>query len=293
VFFTVLQRNMELAVNITRIVIIFQLTTDPENRTNANQHTGGWSESVWTNLSPSQAITQLIPGLLTRRAALLPAQASIIGYRVAQVQLQGNRILAGASQSTNTTYPGSVQRDTDVPQMALQLRGVVNGVPNRNNFWLRGIPDSMVQGGEYQPSRAYATSMGNYQGFIAGSGLMGFIGRDLTAPSSKVISIDNTGKLTTDSAIAGVATGGFVRFRRVVDQNRRPVTGSYYVILYTPPNVYTLQGMTQVVTRPSGTVRQDVLNFFLYSGVAFNRIGVKKVGRPLEGYRGRRSRKSA
>lgn len=292
-FFTVPWRNMEFAVNITRITMLFQLTTNPADRSNANQHIGGWSESVWTNLTPTQAIQQLIPNLLRTRAALLPLQASIVGYRVSQVNVQGNRLLAGASQSTNITYPGVVTNSTDVPQMALQLRGVSGGVPNRNNFWLRGIPDDMVTNGEYQPTRAFATAVTAYRNLLANTGSYGFLARDLTQPTSRVISIDVTGKLTCDGTIVGVAAGDFIRFRRTFDQNRKPVTGSYFVIAVPTPNTYTLQGITQIVVKPSGTVRKDVLNFLLFNGVSFNRIGVKKVGRPFEGYRGRRSRKSA
>ncbi len=280
-------------MNITRITLLFQLVTEPLDKSLANQHLGGWSESIWTTLSPTQAISTVINQIYRRRAACLPASATIVGYRVSTVTLVGNRLLSGVSQSTNTATPGVVGNVADIPQAALQMRGVSPGVPNRNNFWLRGIPDDMIKGGEYQPVRSFRLAIDSYAGYLASQGTFGFIGRVLTTGNAKVLSIDNTGLMITDATIAGVATGDFVRFHRTLDVNRRPITGSYYVQLFTAPNQYKLTGITQTVTKPSGTVRKDIIAFFGYNGVAFNRIGVKKVGRPSEGYRGRRSRKTA
>jgi hypothetical protein len=120
----------------------------------------------------------------------------------------------------------------------------------------------------------------------------GFIGRDLAQASVRVLKI--AVNLITLEAIpgTGLAIGDFIRLHRVFDDNNLPVKGAF-VVTAIAANIITVQGLNATVTEPSGTLRRDLLTFFNYGAIAPIRAVVKKVGRPFEQYRGRRSKTRA
>ena len=271
----------------TRMTAIFSLTTQPVNRATANPHTGGWSESWWTLLAGVNLDAQFRL-LLSARARMLPASAQIVGSRRADFTIAGNRLLPGPAQSKEQYYPGNSQFVTDLPQASLQIKGSAATGPNRNSWYLRGIPDDMIVGGEFSPTRAFTTSVGNFTDFLA-TGSWGFVGRDLNQPRVRVLSLAG-GILQTDGAIPGVAMGSFIRLSRVYDTQNDPIIGTF-AVTNVAGTLYTVLGLTgRTVLVPSGTCRNDVLVYSAYAAVNYNRAGTRRVGRPLEGYRGRRSR---
>lgn len=271
----------------TRMTALFTLTTTPVNRGTANPHTGGWSESWWTTQSGPARDASFVQ-LLTLRARLLPGSATIIGSRRAEFTIAGNRLFPGPTHSAENFYPGNAAFATDLPQASLQLKGDAATGPNRNSWYLRGIPDEFIDGGEFAPSRAFTTALTAFMNFLK-TGLWGFVGRDLLQPRVRVLSLAG-GILQTDGAIPGAAQGSFIRFSRVYDTNGNPIIGTF-VTTNVAVNLYTMLGLTgRTVLDPSGTARLDTLSYSAYSNVNFNRAGTRRVGRPSEGYRGRRSR---
>lgn len=270
----------------TRMTALFSITTTPPNRSLANPHTGGWSESWWTQLSGSNLDAQF-QQLLSLRARMLPASAQIIGSRRSSFTIAGNRLLPGPSQSAEAFYPGMVGNVNDLPQAALQIKGTAAAGPNRNSFYLRAIPDDQIQGGEYDPTRAFNNAVVNFKSFLA-NGNWGFVGRDLLQPRARVLSIAG-GIVQLDGPLGGVAAGSFLRFSRVYGSDGQPIKGSFVVNSFAGA-LYTCLGLVgKVVLVPSGTARNDLLTYSAYSVLNIGRAGVKKVGRPSEGYRGRRS----
>jgi hypothetical protein len=279
---------------VTRMTALFSLTTTPVNRATANPHTGGWSESWWTTQSGPTLATSFT-NLLKLRAALLPASAQITGSRQSTFTIQGNRLIPGPTSSSEQNFPGNANYVTDLPQAALQLKGYGDSVSNHNSFYLRGIPDAMIVGGEYSPTRPFGNAVSAFKAALVGP--WGFVARDLSQPRLQVLALvqatpppPNQAILQLAGVLAGVAANSFLRFSRVYGSDGNPIKGAFAVTQPPVGNLYTLQ-MPNVnpVFRPSGTARLDLLTYIAYSSVAYNRAGVKKVGRPSEGYRGRRS----
>jgi hypothetical protein len=272
----------------SKVTYIFNVATQPDNLQVANIHTAGWSESYWQPaLIP--ATFPAINALATKRALLLPATASIVGVRVAQYTISGNRLLPQGASTSSVRFPGNSAFATDLPQVSLQCSGRSIAGANTSRFVLRCIPDEMMVGGEYKPTPAFSTALTNFFNLLKGGNGWSFIGRVISNPTFRV-----------DRIAAGVLESGitlnvddFVRLLRVTDTLGNAVTGAYRVsAIGGPPVGYTLAGFpagTTVVN--SGLCRLDEIALFNFSDVSFKRAGVRKVGRPSESYRGRASRR--
>ncbi len=271
----------------TRLTNIFQVTTAPANLALARAHTGGWSESFWTNLSPA-AYNPIWAWQQQKRAILLPATAAIVGYRTQEYTISGNKLLPGGAASGRQNLPGGSSRITDLPQVSLMLNCATAGSPNTSRLILRGIPDDVMEGGEYQPNAAFQAAVTQLINSMVGFNF-GFVGRDLSQASVRVLKIA-VNLITVDQIPGtGLAVGDFVRLHRVYDDNNNPVKGAFPVTAIAG-NVLTVAGLDATLTRPSGTLRKDLLQLFSYRSMQPIRAVVKKVGRPFEQYRGRRSK---
>jgi hypothetical protein len=266
--------------------ILFQLTTAPTDTEAAQSHIAGWSETVWSPLAPDTL--DAITTLMNARARLLPKQARIIGYRSQVYTVQGNKLIPGGANSTIYTRPGIPANDCDTPQCAVLLRATANGTPNTRNFTLRGIPDSQISFGEYQPSGAFKASMTTYSNELS-SGPWGFPGRDLAQVSQRVLGMLN-GVVEVDNAIPGAAAGAFLRLLNVRDDNGKTISGSYPITLAAGRN-YTLGGLAGYnVSTANGRARLDVIAMCQIASCSVARAVTRKVGGPFERYRGRRSK---
>lgn len=272
----------------TRISFLMQATTAPPDRTSAAPHSAGWSESWWlpgTVNSDSPLITQLAQ----KRASLLPSQASVIGFRLALYTLTGNKIVPGGTKTGKFLYPGAGHIATDLPQVALEMSGKTGAGPNTSRFTLRGMPDGMMTYGEYQPDTTFRGAVTRFCTELIDSGWC-FLGRDLSNPVVRVLSIA-AGNVTV-SAGMGVAVGDYIRLLRVFDNNGNSVQGSYRVTAFAGAGVMTLAGFDPAITAgESGSARKDTLALYGFSAVTPSRAVVRKVGRPFESYRGRRSKR--
>lgn len=280
----------------SRLSLIFQCTTKPENPTNASAHTGGWTESLW-NADERIILPPLIQKLARARAVLLPNTCSIVGARQAIYTILGNKLMPGGTSGSKFLIAGNRSYDGDVPQMALELSGQGATLPNGNRFTLRGIPDKMVTGGEYDPSDAFKSSLNLYRDAILGrgnfqeNGAWSFPGRSLTNPVARVDSIAANGIVTLSAVIPAVANVDYLRLRKVRDDNGIPVTGTYLITLING-RAYTLAGLpAQIVTKGNGTARVDSVVMVTYGDVQPSRIVVRKIGSPLQRYRGKASKR--
>jgi len=281
-------------MNAFRYTMIMQCTTAPPNRADASAHTAGWSESFWRGNLIGGADPVLLQ-LFQRRAALLPKQGQIVGFRIASYTVTGNQMFPSGSTSGRVQYPGNQSFETDIPQSALELASTTNG-GNSSRFTARCIPDDNVTFGEYQPLPGYKTVVTRYCNELTDSG-WSLIGRDLTRPSLRVLSIVNG---VIKVAGNSMCTPGvdFIRLNRVKDTDGKAVTGSFRIINkdidpITTQDILTVTGLDpQVVVSNSGSARLDFLILGNFTDVQPSRIVARKVGRPLEGYRGRSSRRA-
>lgn len=289
---------------IWKTSLIFNVTTDPANKNQAAAHSGGWSEGFWWIGSGALRADQFL-GWAQMRAALLPPEVTITGYRQQAYTLNGNRLLPGGTSLGKFNVPGGYSTNIDLPQAALELSFGLFNVTNTVRQRLTAIPDDCVTNGEYQPTRRFTNALTAYTNYCLGvvPGVLrdgqtvpfGGIIRDLTQPAVRVQSITAAGVLTTNQNLLAVANTSYIIMHRVYDDNGNPYKGSYLVIAVANPAVgvyqYTLQqAPPQSVLKPSGTCRIDVLTQALFISANVGRIVARKIGRPSAGYRGRRSK---
>lgn len=272
-----------------RMNMLFAVTTDPVDRSTAAAHSGGWSESFWSDKNIANA-GGYFNYWVDRRIALLPKECSVVGYRVEQFDIAGNKLIPLGASSRRLVLPGGYNGHVDMPQNALQISGSSGGGANTSRFSLRGMPDEIIVRGEYAPDPAFLTAMRSYINDIPTQGF-GFVGRDRSLPVGKVNRTDGgTGVVTLSANIGGVANQSYLRFLKARDDSGRAIKGSF-LITAIAGNLYTLQNMTQTMTKPNGLARVDVMQFFSFGGLTVARAIVRKIGRPFESYRGRASRK--
>jgi len=270
------------------------MTTTPNVATDAISHTGGWSEGFWATEAPG-AFQDKWHAILTARAKFLPKQAQIVGFRTQTYEIAGNKLMPLGASAGAYRYPGSVRFDCDQPQVTLRARATAQGAQNTASLYMRGIPDSWVFGGEYDPVDDANTLLSAYYRQLITKGA-GFIGRNLNIGSVRVLNVIDLGgnsgsAITCNAAVPGVALNDFVRLIRVRDVNGKSIEGVYNVTNVNGAviTVRALSGRT--VLAPSGLCRKDSLAFNTFGVIATQRITTKRVGSPFEKYRGRRSKR--
>lgn len=269
-----------------KVSFLVDYLSEPTDLAAATGHKGGWSETYWWigSEAPNVALTDWSAA----RAPLLPKGCRIIGARVQSYTLVGGHLVAGGTNATQIQRAGNAAFDQDLPQVSLGLVGRSGSSPNTRRFTLRGIPDAMMKFGEYQPEPGYKGWMTRFLNMVA-SGGWGFPGRDLTKPSIKIVSLGNSVLKVEDGA--SFAVGDYVRLLKVKDINGKPVTGAYRISVKADASL-TLENIDPNITcKNVGRARNDATAFFQIADVQIGRAMVRKVGRPFEQYRGRRSKR--
>jgi len=258
----------------------------------AVSHLGGWSESVYFFSDDIAALRNRLytsgawgPGLCPARAALLAASGSIVGVRIQKVFPK-----SGRSQTAKVGFPGVTGNLTDVPQMALNCTiGALTAI-NVRRFCIRGIPDSMVVRGEYSPSFAFISAITSY--FIA-LGNFNFPGLDQTENVYDVLTVNAAGIVTT-SVANNWAIGNRIHFSSIKKTSGTLIATDQQVLALGP-------GLNQVTLSAwpygdctGGKAQRITINLYLMdtSQANVDRASVRKVGRPFDQYRGRRSKAS-
>lgn len=274
-----------------RQTLLMALTTDPQNRAVAAPHSGGWSESFYIAGTTPLPLTPLLV-LANARAALLATECTIVGYRSQLVTIAGNRLLPGGTGGGSLNVPGGTGNSIGAVQSALMVNLQLNGQPTTVRHRLAGMPDNNVVFGEYGGNNPYPGGLTKWFTVLQTYGAGGIV-RDITGnPEARVVSL--AGGILTTQSTTGAAVNDFIILRRVRDENGLPVIGSYMVTAIA--NVggtfqYTLQNPpAQTVVKPNGTCRKDALTFAAYASYTVGRVVSRKIGRPFQQYRGRRSR---
>lgn len=271
-----------------RISMIFQLTTEAEDREIASPHIAGWSEGFWENAN-NPVLTGNVRELLRLRALLLPLQAAIIGVRRANYTIEGNRLVPGGTASAKVNYPGRAALHCDLPQTSLQLSLVGDG-GNTSRISLRGMPDSEFERGEFQPNAGYKGALTQYRNYLVEQAY-GFMGRDLSKPTARIVAIAANGAVQLRSS-TGAVVGDYVRLLNVKDTNGKNVQGTFRVGTVAVGGLtMTLDAWPEKIVQESGSMRVDAVRYCDIISVDVSRAVVRKVGRPFEQYRGRASKR--
>jgi len=255
------------------------------------QHIGGWTENVYWFGEMGALLTQLTtggggqPGLLPSRAALLPANASIVGVRF----YQGG---AGRGQSRAYNYPGAAAVATDIPQMALLCKGGPINFNVIRRWTVRCIPDIFVAQGEWNPTVDYANAVAAYLGALT---QFGFIGTDppVTTNVAQIVpAAAGTSTVTVQIRQQPFNLGDQLWFQKCKDPagNLISFTAKMQALVANRQDQFVID---QVVpdTLTGGVVFIKTHSFYSISQATVSRVVTRRVGRPSELFRGRKSRK--
>jgi len=248
---------------------------------------GGFSESYYSNLTVDDPNTETnARNLGIIRAKLLPASGRVVGQRIQQVDP------AGPSISLAVVSPGASGLVTDLPQMALLFKmRSTEGFNNRETI-LRGLPDSLVVGGEYRPQPAYTQAIRDYFQEISGNWLMK--GRVRTNPQIKVGSV-TVGGLVTCGEEHGLEIGDEVMFLRTKATDGSLVKGIFSVEAINSATTFTIfnWGTEGFGTISKGKVRKHEEDYFSLrirdDELTNPRAIIREVGRPFGQFSGRHS----
>jgi len=269
-----------------KYTMLFQARTNVGGTAN-DAHIGGWSESIYGAEGAFAISTVVFNRLMVARAQLLPSSTAIIGQRYQAVDP------VGASSTGATRLPGTWASDTDIPQMAVLLRGKAQGQPNVSRVTLRGVPDELVFQGEFKNKDNYQALLNAYLGELNN---WFFKARDLAAEQARILDIDANGNVVTlDAITAPVET--LVRVLRTVEEDGTFVGGLFKIQTKTDNFNFKLREWEGQVTR-KGRIRVETVTYprfgnFGTTGNPFPtpRVLTRKVGRPFGQYRGRASRR--
>jgi len=274
---------------VQKCTILMQCTTDPSNATDAGQHTGGWSESFWSE-TPIVPTNLFWNRLLQARAKLLPTQARIVGFRFSTYTISGNRFLPGGSSTGRLNIPGGSGLVTDMPQVALMFAGSALGGPNSTRFTVRCVPDDMVKRGEYQPNGAYRALVTDFCRELVDGGWC-MLGRDLTLPTAVVVSVAPPVITLADNIAAVIGTDA-IRLLNVKDTQGNPLSGAFRTVSLAGV-AYTVSGLPDVTAGAGGSARVDKPTLYRFASVEPNRAVARKIGSPFERYVGKASKRRA
>lgn len=162
----------------------------------------GGSESYYNIALPSDpSIPTKVNQLLVARAALMPANTKIVGYRLQQVDPNG------PTKGFDTVFPGGVAQN-DLPQVAFQWTVRSANTPNQMQRILRFMPDARIVTGEFSPgSSAFNAALQAFFSTLTANWVFRAI--DRTQPIGQIQDITGLGIMTTVQP-HGLVTGDLV-----------------------------------------------------------------------------------
>ncbi len=274
-----------------KVSLLINGATAPDDivRTNIDYrsqgHGYGFSEGFWYDGTDNPAFRGALLDIASARNELLPAGCSVIAARI----YDGG---GGAARVQRYTF-GNGGLPTDQVNVALYCRTQQPGNPTQRGWWLHTIPDDYVLKGEFAPSVAYAQKIRNYFLAICTGGW-----RYLAKARTQLRVIDNVtqGGLVTLTAASPYAVGNFVSVRRTTDSNKRRRGFNGMVASVGPlANQFTIAGWNRGATTGGSVFIPQGGLYPLGTAPALTpfveRVGTKKVGRPFELYRGRKSQR--
>lgn len=277
----------------TKVTLLFTQPTGPGAGQTGTGRTrvGGWSESYICDLTDLALVRARVYssgawgfGLANARSLLLPRMGAIVGERFQQVLPKIGSSATDAVRRVGSTW------DTDVPNMALLVHAS-SSIQNSIRRWaLKDIPDTQVTFGEYSPLPAYKSVVDI---FLAEMNSWGFAVQNATAAKSDILTITAAGLVTLPAASPFVVNDvlNFHKCQYLLAFN----TFSFKrkVLSLGPlPTQFTIQDPLGVDLINGDCQRvQLVYSPISTSSAVADKVCVRKIGRPFDQFRGRRSKR--
>lgn len=262
-----------------KYTFIYQMTTNPTGP--QSRRTGGWSES-WYWSTPDASVTTTC----NKRAALLPPQAAIVGYRVQQVDPA-----VGKGRSFALNFPGQAP-ETDQPQAGLLITAGNAISQNVGRRVLRCFPDSWITGGELNTTgTGFLAAWNDFRQYMRNSWRIRGVVQ--TAAVSDIVGANNVTIAGTDFVWFttlephGLVTGDVVRVSRVTATDNLPLGTKTYTV--TDDSTYTFQVRESraLPLGATGLARKYAIDYPLLTDLEYSRVVTRKVGRAPFQYVGR------
>lgn len=246
---------------------------------------GGFSETYYRSGSTIGDDTiGSFADLANLRANFLPVGDTVRYMRFSIVDSPG-----GGTILRVVNKPGSFG-GADVPQMAMQIAAGSSSSGNKRQLELRGVPDTQVSAGELALTSPFKAAVNAYLNQLVAN--WKFRGRVLNGQTIPIISIAGDGTFLLSAAFT-YATGQRVQVLRTTSAGARR-RGGFFFVTKTDDTHGVLLGWPYGAT-VNGKIRLAAIDYFgfQFAGTAVDSAVaiVKKVGRPLSGYRGRKSAK--
>jgi hypothetical protein len=264
---------------VVKFTMLFNMVSNPSGASRGHR-TGGWSESVYADF-PLNFATGFANTLCINRAALLCNGAAIVGRRIQQVDV------VGASNVDAKSFPGRSGTPCDIPQMSLLARIPSASTANTRPYIIRGIPDGIVQEGEYKPDGVFDPLFSSFIRELEG---WSFKAVDLVTGLTEVESIDAAGNVVL--AVPNLFTANdLVTILRSTDDFGRRHGGRFRISAVTDSSHFKLSGWPAIGTH-GGLVRPYLViypHMAAVNGAVPVRVTTRKVGRAFDQYRGKAS----
>lgn len=251
----------------------------------------GHSESYYSTLAIDNPALQTIWNTLCqKRAALLPANISIIGSRYQKVDPRG------ASRSFDNIYPATTSSENDLPGVAMQWTVRSANTFNQKSLILPGVPDDRVRTGEYRSDANYNARLTDFFEHLIGNWV--WRAKDRSVAKAKIVTVAANGLITTATP-HGLAVNDFVSVQSTNAGNGIPQLISYRgsvvtVVNATQVNVLLLGRSGWPEPSQLGTIQKELIIYPPFSittqEIVRPRIIHRKVGSNFLRFRGRRTR---
>jgi hypothetical protein len=274
----------------TKVVMLINGTTVrsgpmPDIGFTGTEHQFGCSESFWSDLTIGNALRVKLLDLAVKRAILLPAECSIVAFRLYN---DGT----GASQTVPVGQSG-IGGTLNTPYDSLLLSTRANGTATQRKFWLHCVPDGQITQGEFRPTSTYAGFLATYLG-SAGLGGIGNWIAETRSLYTRIQTIASDGTINFE-ANNPFAVEQFITISRAYNRSQqRFYSGRFHVQAAGPgltqckvtgwPQIATTGGAAWIPTKTS-------VSFLNGAGLYAERSGSRRVGRPFLLYRGRVSKR--
>lgn len=248
----------------------------------------GWSESWYFPSSidfNSVIVAQAL--MANARCGLLNAQAKIVEVRVHN--------LATNQTVTRPSNRIGLGPQCDIPQQALLARAGSTIAFNTRAVELRGLPDDWVQGGELSPG-IVTGPLKAYSDALVANGAM-FPGLNKNLPRFGVIGVSadtvaQTAIVSCNESIVGIAPGMWIRFYRTTQIASCCGSVCDAKVNVVGDTTMTLTQYTSGSARGGKVGQRPALGLLPVGGYALTaeRCVIRKVGRPFDGFSGRKSK---
>lgn len=272
-----------------KVTFFFELRTAGLGVTSFDR-LAGWTETwYFPGDSPETANTAATKsnGWMAKRAALLGTAGIVKASRYVNTAVPGRSRI-----DIRSAFRGTWQ-DNDIPQMALLCRSQTADNQYGKNWFLRGLPDSVVKGGEFNPGTTdFLTLLTGFFATIRGDGWQ-FRSLDRGAAQRAILN----GNVAT-AQITHVGAGIFGIGEKVRIVGARSALGrvrgwTATVVASAAAGVNTLLTLSPYRAGSDlvagGQVKLVSPIFNTAAVNSYVRVNPRKVGRPFGQYRGRSS----